>query len=656
MNRMMMEDIALIKTAGNIVISPDGRYAAYSVIEPDLKKNEYRNDIWLLDRDERSVRRLTYSGNNGSFIWDDENTLLIQTSRSEEDKPEDIEEKTSFYRLPVNGGEARPAFTLNKNVQQVEKAGSLYAMRILVDRNRPDPEVTDKEKCKEELDYHIFEEVPFWGNGRGYVSGKRSVLFLFDEKTGDLKRLSGEFTSVYDMKVKDGMIAYRHCTWEDVINVKSGITLYDIASDIFTTVLPEGEMKTENIAFTDNGLLFTASDMKQWGNGQLTDYYLYDMESAEFSLFRKNDEELAHGDCPAIDTMRPYGTKFKWFDGHLTFTAMKHYHTDLYRLSAGGDLKCVCGLNDGAVTCFDEDENGVCLIGSEKNALNAVYMLTEDGLVKVHDVNEGFLADRFVSEAEYIPFTNRDGVEIDGWILKPKDFDPEKKYPGILEIHGGPRAAYGTILHHEMQIWASDGYFVFYCNPRGGEGYGEVFADLRGKYGTIDFRDLMDFTDHVLEIYPQIDPERLGASGGSYGGFMCNWIEGNTDRFAAIASQRSISNWVADFGASEIGVTFDSNEMGATPWTDMLKMWDQSPLKYACNAKTPILFIHSLCDYNCPIDQGIEMFAAMKYHHVPSRMVVFEQENHGLSRSGKPKHRIRRLLEITNWFEKYLKA
>ena len=126
------------------------------------------------------------------------------------------------------------------------------------------------------------------------------------------------------------------------------------------------------------------------------------------------------------------------------------------------------------------------------------------------------------------------------------------------------------------------------------------------------------------------------------------------DRFAAIVSQCSIANWINDWGDSEIGVTFDANETGADPLTDMEKMWQQSPYKYANNAKTPILFIHSLQDYNCTINQGVEMFAAMKYFNVPSRMCLFEGENHSLSRSGKPKHRVRRLKEIFGWFEKYV--
>ena len=657
MEKVVMSDITLIRTANGLKLSPDGKYAVYTVIVPDASKNEYQNDFSLIDRSTGSARRLTYNGKNSGALWDDNETLLFNSVRKDEDKPEPIDEKTVFYRLNVNGGEAYEAFSIKANVQDTRKIkDGLYAMKILVDRNHPDPDEVDHDLCKEEQDYHIFDEVPFWGNGRGFVSGKRSVLFLYDEKSGELTRLTGEYTSVSGMAVKDGKIAYVHRTWEDTISLTAGINIYDTDSKETINVLDDGLMKVESIAFNDLGLVFTACDMKTWGTGQLTDFYLFDEKEGTYRLFHQNSAELAFGDTPVCDSVRPGGTTFKGLGDRILFTAMKHYHTDLYELDKDGNVSQVLDFGGGALICFDADDTSVLFIGTEPSKLSSVYEY-KDGQVKLlDDVNAGLLDGKYVAEPEYIPFTDRDGVQIDGWILKPMDFDPEKKYPGILEIHGGPRGAYGTLFFHEMQIWASMGYFVFFCNPRGGEGYGEAFADLRGKYGTIDFDDLMDFTDHVLKTYPQIDAEHIGAAGGSYGGFMCNWIVGHTDRFAAIASQRSISNWVADFGASEIGVTFDSNEMGATPWTDMLKMWEQSPLKYADQAKTPILFIHSLCDYNCPIDQGVEMFTAMKYFHVPSRMVVFEGENHGLSRTGKPKHRVRRLKEMTDWFEKYLKA
>ena len=206
-----------------------------------------------------------------------------------------------------------------------------------------------------------------------------------------------------------------------------------------------------------------------------------------------------------------------------------------------------------------------------------------------------------------------------------------------------------------MQGCANVGYFVFVRNPRGGDGRGNEFADIRGRYGKEDYSDLMKFTDVVLKKYPQIDVNKVGVTGGSYGGFMTNWIIGHTDRFAAAASQRSISNWISMAYISDIGYYFAEDQVASTPWTDMDLMWEQSPLKYADKVKTPTLFIHSDEDYRCPIAEGWQMFSALKYHGVEARLCMFKGENHELSRGGKPLHRQRRLDEITDWFEKYLK-
>ena len=220
-------------------------------------------------------------------------------------------------------------------------------------------------------------------------------------------------------------------------------------------------------------------------------------------------------------------------------------------------------------------------------------------------------------------------------------------------------------LHKENQADASWGqakiggkvYFVP-CNMANVSANAILIrGDLREKYGTIDFQDFMEFVDHVCEQYPAIDPARIGVTGGSYGGWMTNWIIGHTDRFAAAVSQRSFSNWLSDFGCSEIGFSFDVNENGGkTPWTAPKELWERSPVAYADRVKTPTMFIHSLKDYNCPLSEGMQMFAAIKYHGVPSKAVLFEGENHELSRSGKPLHRMRRLQEMNGWFDLYLKG
>ncbi|HIY26986.1 MAG TPA: S9 family peptidase [Candidatus Acutalibacter pullistercoris] len=292
----------------------------------------------------------------------------------------------------------------------------------------------------------------------------------------------------------------------------------------------------------------------------------------------------------------------------------------------------------------------------QQHKLQEIYAVEQGALRQATALNREVLSGKYVAQPQKLTFVN-EGTDLDGWVLLPKDFDPQKTYPGILDIHGGPKTVYGEVFYHEMQVWANLGYFVFFCNPRGGDGRGNEFADLRGKYGTIDYRDLMAFTDQVVAAYPQLEETRLFVTGGSYGGFMTNWIVGHTQRFRAAATQRSIANWVGFGFTSDIGEGFARDQMGLSEkgsvWNSMEKLWEHSPLKYLDQARTPTLIIHSDEDYRCPISEGYQMYAALKQRGVEARMVIFHGENHELSRSGKPRHRVRRLREITQWFESH---
>ena len=279
-------------------------------------------------------------------------------------------------------------------------------------------------------------------------------------------------------------------------------------------------------------------------------------------------------------------------------------------------------------------------------------MKGEDALLPCSSFNA---LDSHVSVPRRIQYKDFEGKEQVGYVLYPIDFDPDKSYPGILDIHGGPKTVYGTVFYHEMQVWTSRGYFVFFCNPHGSDGKDDAFADIRGKYGTIDYEDILLFVDTVLDQIPQIDPERLGVTGGSYGGFMTNWIIGHTNKFKAAASQRSISNWISFYNTSDIGPEFTKDQQGTTIEDDLEKLWFHSPLQYAKQAKTPTLFIHSDEDYRCPLSEGLQMLNALLQNDIEARMCMFHQENHELSRSGRPHDRIKRLEEITNWMDKYLK-
>ena len=291
------------------------------------------------------------------------------------------------------------------------------------------------------------------------------------------------------------------------------------------------------------------------------------------------------------------------------------------------------------------------------NRLQELYEadLATGEVERVSHFNDAVLEGKYVAVPQPLSVES-EGWTIGGWVLLPKDFDPEKKYPAVLDIHGGPKTAYGPVFYHEMQVWANMGYFVFYCNPMGSDGRDNKFMDIRGHYGETDYQNLMDFTDAVLDAYPQIDRTKVCETGGSYGGFMTNWIIGHTDRFVCTASQRSIANWVSFYGVSDIGVDFGMDQCDADPFNSPDKMWEHSPMRYAANVKTPTLFIHSDEDYRCPLAEGLQMYTSLAALGVPTRLCLFHGENHELSRSGKPQHRVRRLTEITNWFEKYARG
>ena len=313
----------------------------------------------------------------------------------------------------------------------------------------------------------------------------------------------------------------------------------------------------------------------------------------------------------------------------------------------------------GSLDCFDicPETGEVLLVGMYDMQLQELYRFdaASGEMTQLTFLNQKALEGKYVAQPQPLQ-TESQGVTVDGWVLLPKDYDPAKKYPAILDIHGGPKTVYGPVFYHEMQYWANLGYFVFFCNPTGSDGRGNDFADIRGKYGTVDYQNIMDFTDAVLAAWPAIDPARVGVTGGSYGGFMTNWIIGHTDRFVCAATQRSISNWISFWGVSDIGPRFAEDQAGADIFTGMEKLWQHSPLKYAGNVTTPTLFIHSDADYRCPIEQGLQLYTALVQRGVPARLCWFKGENHELSRSGKPKHRLRRLTEITNWMEKYTRG
>jgi dipeptidyl aminopeptidase/acylaminoacyl peptidase len=228
--------------------------------------------------------------------------------------------------------------------------------------------------------------------------------------------------------------------------------------------------------------------------------------------------------------------------------------------------------------------------------------------------------------------------------------------PTILQIHGGPSAMYGMTFFHEFQFLAAQGYAIVYSNPRGSTGYGRSFSTaIQLDWGGKDFLDVLAGLDAAI-ARGGIDESRLGVAGGSYGGYMTNWIVGHSDRFRAAVTMRCVSNFASFFGTSDLGWQLAVDEIGTTPWENLSQLMKHSPISYVADIHTPLLILHSDNDLRCPISEGEQLFISLKYLGRQTKLVRFEGQTHDLSRNGHPRSRVIRLREIADWFNQYLYA
>ncbi|MEQ2130441.1 S9 family peptidase [Caldanaerobacter subterraneus KAk] len=665
MEKLQLEDFTKFKFLSGLKFSPSGSHAAFVVHRMDVEENKYLSNIWVLDTKTKKYFQLTSFNEERGFVWLDDDYILFAGSRNPKDKEkaESGEEFTKYYKINIHGGEAVEAFVIPKKVTEILPVDDdTFLLIALYNVNKKDLEGLSEEEKKKELerrkeekDYEVFDEIPFWANGEGVINKDRGRLYVYKLSDNKLQPITDEYTDVYSLKLnKDKTKA--------VFIGKSYKGKMPLTSDVYIYNLKVGELKKVNkdsdfsyryVDFLGDKIICAGTDMKKYGINENSKFYILEESGERRCITPELDMSL--GNSVNSDVRYGSGFSFKAEGDYLYFIYTERYNAYLNRINLEGKIEKVID-KDGSVDMFDVCGDNILFIGFRGLKLLELYEYKDGQEIQITDFNEWVQKEKKLSKPERVEVETRPGHFIDGWVIKPVDYEEGKKYPAILDIHGGPKTVYGEVYFHEMQYWASEGYFVFFCNPVGSDGRGNEFADIRGKYGTIDYEDIMKFTDYVLENYKDIDPERVGVTGGSYGGFMTNWIIGHTDRFKAAVSQRSISNWFTEFGTTDIGYYFVPDQVGGTPWDNFEKYWDNSPLKYADKVKTPTLFLHSDEDFRCWLAEALQMFTALKYFGVESRLVICHGENHDLSRSGKPKHRIRRLKEITDWFNKYLKG
>lgn len=667
MENLKLDDFTKYKFLSRLNLSPKGNFACFAVHEPNVEENKYDSNLWLYDLESNKHYKLTSFNREANYTWlESGEHIMFSSVRDNKDKEklEAGESFTQFYKINIHGGEAEKFFKVPMAVGAIrEISEDKFIFTAEYNPMNKDLEgLSDEEKSKElkrrkeEKDYEVIDEIPFWSNGGGFTNKKRNRLYINDISTNSHEAITEELMSVgyFNLNSDKSKVIFIGESFKDKAPVHNNIYIYDIKHKTLETMLSDHSFSVAYADFMDEDtIIFMGSDMKTYGINENSKFYKINIKTKEVVCITP-DFEKSTWNSVGSDCRYGGGTPVKVEGKYLYFITTEEHSSYINRIDIKGNIEKLTEAK-GSVDSYTVKGDTILFIGLRDLKLQEIYRLKDKKEKQLTDFNGWVNKERKLGNLEALTVETAPGVMIDGWVIKPVDFDKNKKYPAILDIHGGPKTVYGEVFYHEMQYWANEGYFVFFCNPRGSDGRDNEFADIRGKYGTIDYEDIMKFTDEVLKKYTNIDESRVGVTGGSYGGFMTNWIIGHTDRFKAAASQRSISNWISKFGTTDIGYYFVDDQQGGTPWNNPDKLWWHSPLRYADKAKTPTLFIHSDEDYRCWIAEAFQMFTALKYHGVESKLCMFRGENHELSRSGKPKHRIRRLEEITNWFNHYLK-
>lgn len=656
MKYLQIDEFMRYKFLSNLRLSPGGHKQAVLVSAAN-ENNSYSKAIYV-NKGEGFFALTSPKGSVGTYTWHDDGSILFSEVRCKKikERVENGEQITSFHWISTDGGEAVTAFDIEAAVLEVEPlSNGNFLLLVLHDEGRIETSALSAteaaEALKKERQYQVVDELPFWYNERGFINKKRRRLYEYNMEDGSFIPLTPALFDVtgYRLSPCKGYILLTG-TREDVAIRDSRVNLYMLErGSANLRPLLKQEMFVHSFGFHGDKIALAAASGEKYNFHEHPSFYTMEKDGSGIKKLR--DYDLSLGFSVTTDSKFSGGILDKVHDGKLFFVSLDGYEADVYSICLDTGVlanETNCG---GSIGFFDIGKNGLYYCAMKGLGLQEIY--SKEG--PTSSFNNKVLEGVSLSQPEHYAFTDSEGYEIDGWVMKPLGYDEGKTYPGILNIHGGPKAAFGDSFFHEMQYWAGQGYFVLFCNPRGSDGKGNDFADIRGKYGSVDYDNIMQFVDEMCARYPSLDSGRLGVTGGSYGGFMTNWIIGHTQRFKAAVTQRSICNWVSFGYVSDIGYFFGKDQMQADPWSDIDKMWHHSPLKYAPNVKTPTLILHSDEDYRCWIPEAYQWFHALKLHGVETRLHIFRGENHELSRSGRPEQRARRIREITAWMDKFLK-
>ncbi|HKD45926.1 MAG TPA: S9 family peptidase [Candidatus Angelobacter sp.] len=703
------KDIFQFNWIGDPQISPDGTRVVFVKVSVNDKKDGYDTSIWTTStRGDEPARRMTDGKHDSSPRWSPDGKWLVFVRTPEPSPSAGVAGGSpgrppapELYMLPMSGGESWKftdlprgaggpvwspdskliAFSSDTSAEDLAKARKREPKKT-EDKAGEKPEAgagltkaSDAGDSERESDVRVITRSVYRVNGGGYLDPKHPphIWVVAAPRSSE--------DSVTPKQLTDGKYAEDGIMWaNDASHIYFMTSQVDDPSyelphaDVYSVAASGGapqkiltiNMAPRAVALSPDGkrLAFCASLNQPVQSYTQPDLWVVDLSAGAKpkNLTASYDYDMCSGVGGDQGTPRAGGgSRVIWTPdgkGLVTVTA-REGKANLIQFDAASGKPTEITRGNQAVENYRATDDGskfVVVISTPTN-IGDLFVVDRAGSQRqITHVNEKLFSQLNLTEPEEIWYSSFDGKKIQAWVQKPPDFDPSKKYPLILDIHGGPHTAYGYVFDHEFQWMAAKGYVVLYPNPRGSTSYGQEFGNIiQYHYPGDDFKDLMLGVDELLKR-GYVDAKRLGVTGGSGGGLLTNWVIGHTDRFAAAVSQRDIASW-ADWWYSADFTLYQSSWFKAPPFDDPQDYVNRSPITYIKNVHTPLMLILGEADYRTPPGAGgEEMFRALKYLKRPVIMIRFPGESHELSRSGQPWHRVERLQHIVGWFDKYLEG